>query len=96
MLPKTVNICGIPHSIKLCEDSFDADTHFGQINYAKAEIKINAGATPELQMQSLFHEMLHGMLVMIGRNDESQDENLVQSLASAMYQSFELKREDNE
>jgi hypothetical protein len=44
-------------------------------------------------MQALFHEMLHGMLVLIGRNSEAEDEQLVQALANAMYQSFRLKEE---
>ena len=92
MIPKNVNICGIPHTVKICEDSFNSDTvHFGQINYAKAEIRINGGTTQELQMQTLFHEILHGMLVLIGRNSEAEDEQLVQALAAAMYQSFRLK-----
>ena len=31
MMPETVNICGIPHKVILCEDSFDSDLHLGQI-----------------------------------------------------------------
>ena len=96
MIPKTVNICGIPHSVILCEDSFDTDLHLGQINYASATIKINKGASEAIQMQSLFHEMLHGMLIQIGRNEESADECFVQSLSNAMYQSFQIKAEEGE
>lgn len=29
----TVNICGIPHKVVECEDKFDVDSHFGQIDY---------------------------------------------------------------
>lgn len=93
MIPEKVNICGIPHKVIMCSDNFDMDIHFGQINFVKAEIKINSEATPELQMQSLFHEILHGMLVMIGRNDMSNDEEFVQALSNAMHQTFELKKE---
>lgn len=91
MLPEKVDICGIPHKVIMCEDHFDADTHFGQIDYLHAEIRINKDAAPEMQKQTLFHEMLHGMLVMIGRNDLTTDETLVNSLSSAMYLSFDLK-----
>lgn len=91
MLPDKVTICGIPHSVKLYEDHFDTDTHFGQINYAKAEIRISKDVTPELQEQALFHEMLHGMLVLIGRNEEAADEQFVQALSMAMYQSFKTR-----
>ncbi len=91
MLPEKVNICGIPHSVVMCEDHFDVDTHFGQIDYLRAEIRVNKNAAPEMQEQTLFHEMLHGMLMMIGRNDLTTDETLVNSLSSAMYLSFDLK-----
>ena len=91
MLPSKVNICGIPHTVELCDDNFDIDLHFGQIKYGKALIRINRNVTEELQMQALYHEMLHGILVHIGRVEESQDEQLVQALANAMYQSFELR-----
>lgn len=65
--------------------------HFGQIKYASAEIRINKDASPEMQMQTLFHEMVHGMLIMIGRNEEASDECFVQAFANALYQSFRLK-----
>ena len=91
MIPEKVNICGIPHNVILCEDNFDTDLHLGQIRYADAEIRINKNAAEPMQMQALFHEMLHGMLIQIGRNEESQDETFVQSLSNALYQSFQIK-----
>ena len=94
MIPTTVNICGIPHKVVLCKDNFDTDLHVGQIRYSSAEIRINEDAAQELQMQTLIHEMLHGILVHIGRQDESNDEQLVQGLANAIYQSFTVKEVD--
>jgi hypothetical protein len=91
MIPKTVNICGIPHSVILCDDNFDTDLHLGQISYASATIKINRNVSEAMQMQALIHEMLHGMLIQIGRNEESNDECFVQSLANAINQSFTVK-----
>lgn len=93
VIPETVTLCGIPYRVVLCDDSFDIDLHMGQIKYGKGEIRISNQVTPELQMQTLFHEMLHGMLFLIGRNEEAADENLVQSLANAMYQSFRIKED---
>ena len=57
----------------------------------KRTIKINKNASDAMQMQSLFHEMLHGMLIQIGRNEESADECFVQSLSNAMDQRFRIK-----
>ena len=96
MIPSNVNICGIPHKVVICKDSFDQDLHLGQIRYASAEIRINEDACHEMQMQTLIHEMLHGILVHIGRQEESNDEQLVQGLANAIYQSFDVREEKND
>ena len=93
MIPKTINICGVPHTVKLCEDSFALDSHFGEINYTKAEIRINKDMPEVLQVQTLIHEWVHGMLVMIGRNEEAQDEQFVQCLSMAINQTFTVKTE---
>lgn len=83
-----VNICGIPHNIVYVNDEFNTDTHFGQIDYGKAVIKISADISPEQQDEALCHEILHGILIHIGKNELSQDESFVQSLSNAIYQSF--------
>ena len=87
-----VNICGMLHKVIKCPDLFDADgTHYGQIDYGKCEIRINDGISKENFEETLCHEMLHGILVHIGRGDLSADEALVQALANAIYQGFEVK-----
>lgn len=91
MIPERITICGIPHTVKLCEDRFDTDLHMGMIQYAQAEIRINKNATEEMQMMTLFHEILHAIFVLSGRSDEGQDEQLVQLTANAMFQIFELR-----
>lgn len=83
-----VNICGIPHNIVYVNDEFNADTHFGQIDYGKAVIKISKDVSKEQQDEALCHEMLHGILIHIGKEELSQDEGFVQSLSNAIYQSF--------
>lgn len=88
-----VNICGIPHKVVECEDKFDTDCHFGQIDYKTCEIRINKDISPESKKETLCHEVLHGMLVHIGYAEASQDEQFVQALGNAIYQSFEIKTE---
>ena len=41
MIPNTINIVGVPHKVMLCKDNFAIDSHFGEFDYTKAEIKIN-------------------------------------------------------
>lgn len=91
MLKTNVNICGIPHEIILCEDNFDVDTHFAQINYGNAEIKVNKNMNKYIQEESICHEVVHGILVHIGRQELSSDETFVQALGNAIMQSFEIK-----
>lgn len=86
-----VNICGVPHVVLEKEDNFDTDSHFGQINYSKAEISINKDMPNALKQETLCHEMLHGMLIHIGRQDLSNDETFVQALGNAIYQGFNVK-----
>lgn len=94
MIPEKVFICGIPHEVKMCEDNFNTDCHFGQIEYSKCEIRINKDMPETMQHQTLCHEMLHGMLVLLGYNEQSQDEQFVQALSMAINQSFRV-RTDN-
>ena len=91
-----VNICGIPHKVIECEDNFNVDTHFGQIDYKTCEIRINKDMTQENKDEALCHEIIHGIFVHLGYNDYSQDEQLVQALGNAIYQGFNIKTESEE
>lgn len=91
-----VNICGILHKVIECEDKFDLDTHFGQIDYKTCEIRINKDMSEEAKTETLCHEMIHGILVHLGYSDQSQDEQFVQALGNAVYQSFEIKAKEGD
>ena len=93
----TVNICGIPHKIIECEDTFNTDAqHFGMIDYLKCEIKINKNLPAPLKAETICHEMVHGMLIHLGYTDLSDNEQLVQALAMAIHQGFRIQNYDNE
>ena len=92
-----VNICGIPYTIKLVQDEFDAVAHhYGQANLSKAEFVINTNCNIHIQEETLRHEILHAIFTHIGREDLSNDEQLVQSLANAIYQTFDVRIDDSE
>lgn len=88
-----VNICGIPHTVIECEDYFDLDVHFGQIDYKACEIRINKDLKTEAKEETICHEMIHGILVHLGYTEQSQDEQFVQALANAIYQGFDVRGE---
>ena len=90
-----VNICGIPHTVKECEDKFDAS--YGQINHKKCEILIDKDMSEESKAETICHEMVHGIFVHLGYADYANDEQFVQALGNAIYQGFYIKyKEDNE
>lgn len=86
-----VNICGIKHEVIECEDNFNLDAHFGQIDYMKCLIKINKNIHEDMKAEAICHEMIHGMLVHLGYHEQSQDEQFVQGLANALLQGFTIK-----
>ena len=88
-----VNICGIPHKVVECEDNFNVDLHFGQIDYKNCEIRINKDMVAASKGETICHEMIHGIFVHLGYNDLASNEQLVQALGNAIYQSFEIKAE---
>lgn len=93
MQPLTkVNICGIPHEIKICEDNFDVDCHFAMIDYKKAEIRVNKDMCDPITTEAICHEMVHGILVHLGYDELSGDERFVQAMGNAIYQGFYIKQ----
>ena len=89
---ETVNICGIPYKIEYCDENFSYDDHFGRIVYSEGVIRINKNCSKEMRKEVLFHEIVHGILFHTGQYVHN-DEPLVQALANAIYQMFELKGE---
>lgn len=90
-----VKICGVPYEI-IDKDYIESGDGrcLGMIYYDECKIEIRKGQHPDYYMQSLVHEVVHGMLVMIGRNDLSADETFVQTMALAITQTFDLKEAD--
>ena len=87
-----VNICGIPHDVEIRDDTFTSNTmHMGEIRYKECKIYLSSGMPKALEKETLVHEMLHGIFVHLGHNDLASDEVLVQSLAQAISQGFEVK-----
>ena len=92
-----VNICGIKHKIIECEDNFAIDeVHFGMIDFKHAAIKINKDMNEDVKDETICHEMLQAILVHIGREDLSTDEQFVQALGNAIFQSFDIIVENDE
>ena len=90
MIPKKVNICGVPFDVSLVKNNFDFESHWGQIDYDKGQIIINCDLPESLQKQVLCHEIVHGILTMNHYDEESHNEQFVQALALAINQAFSV------
>lgn len=93
---KSVTICGVRHKVKYLGDYFTANsTHFGEINYDTAVIKINNGAADDIKSETLWHEILHGALVHTGYDELSSDEAFITRL-SAVLNSIEVEEDEEQ
>ena len=87
-----VNICGMSHKVIEVEDNFNTLLNMGMIEYTTQTIRINKYMTESMKDEALCHEMVHGILVHIGRQDLGTDETLVQALGNAIWQGFEIRK----
>ena len=89
-----VNICGVPYKIAEVDEipsDIRGELVQGQIIYHEGKIYLRKSLPDKLKQSVLYHEWVHGMLVMIGRNDLSDNEELVCNIANAIFGSFDFK-----
>lgn len=88
-----VNICGIEHEIVEVADNFEKmdGVQLGFIKHSQAKILINQGLPEQLKKAVICHEIVHGILINVGREDLSDDETLVTCLGNAINQTFDIK-----
>lgn len=89
---KTIKLCGIDYKIEKEKNIVLGGTECsGMIEYRTATIKLAKDLNKQVEKQTLWHECVHGILTGIGRDDLSDDETFVQSLAVALDESANLK-----
>lgn len=54
-------------------------------------ILLNKDAAMGIKSETLCHEIMHGILVHIGRDDLSHDETFVTALGNAIWQTFDVR-----
>lgn len=85
-----INVCGIPHKIVMVDQNFTAGdiSHFGEIDYKSAEIRVNKEQNPLMMQETICHEWLHGVLTHLGFAEQAQNEQFVTALGSAIWNTF--------
>ena len=60
----------------------------GEINFITNEIRIDKDLSPTSKKQVLMHEILHAVFDLLGLYELAEDENKVQSIATALHHVF--------
>ena len=83
---KTVEICGIPHTIEEVPviDEEREGVVQGEITYNEAKIRIKKDLPYEIKQEVLMHEVIHGILYHIGESELCGDERFVQALTNGI------------
>lgn len=85
---RKINVLGVTYTIKEVEVVNKAEARKGEIDYLTNEIKIDKSMPPSLKNQVLMHEILHAALDLLGHSELAEDEEKVQSIATALHQIF--------
>lgn len=92
MIPDKINICGIPFDVEQRNDLYSPiGVCNGEIEHSKALIKINSNIAEVLKMPTLYHEWVHGALILLGHDELCDNEQFVQSMAIAIYHTFQIR-----
>ena len=88
----TINILGIDFKVKQVEviDESNEGITEGKLLYSQGIILLKKSLPLDIKRQVLVHEVVHAILIQIGRNDLSDDETFVQTLAIAVDNTFDL------
>lgn len=85
---RKLNILGVIYMIKEVDTVNKTEPRRGEINYLTNEIRIDKNMPESLKEQVLMHEILHAVFDLLGLDELSEDEEKVQSIATALHHVF--------
>lgn len=80
-----IKILATDYKVEEVEQINKFERLLGEIDYIEQTIKIDKSISEDLKMETLIHEIIHGILEKLGYTDFNQDEQKVHSIASTMY-----------
>lgn len=80
-----VNILGIEYEVRYVNNLVEIENLFGEIDYRKQIIRIDESMNDDRKKVTFIHEVIHGIFEGLGFNELNQDEEKIQSIASALY-----------
>ena len=87
-MPKEVNILGVIYQVNEVDTVNKTDPRRGEINYLTNEIKIDKNMPKTLKEQVLMHEIMHAVFDLLGLYELGENEEKVQSIATALHHVF--------
>lgn len=86
MKKKEINILGVIYTVEEVDVVNKSDPRRGEINFLTNEIRIDKNMPISLKEQVLMHEILHATFDLLGLSELAEDEEKVQSIATALHQ----------
>ncbi len=83
-LPRAVKIGPIWFRTDRCKVVGRTSSTWGNSNYKRAAIKIKSTLPIQHQAITLMHEIIHPLLVSVGRTDLADDESFVERLSESL------------
>lgn len=85
---KRLNILGVLYEVKEVDVVNKTEPRRGEINYLTNEIRIDKNMPKSLKEQVLMHEIMHAVFDLLGLHELGEDEEKVQSIATALHHVF--------
>lgn len=85
---KKINILGVIYEVQEVDVVNKVEPRRGEINYLTNVIRIDKNMPETLKEQVLMHEILHAVFDLIGLDELGEDEEKVQSIATALHHVF--------
>lgn len=88
MLPEKVKIGSVDYTVTEAahRNAESNETLCGEIDYFQAVIYINETGTKQTKEQTLLHEIVHGILITMGKGELNEDEAFVDGLSYNLHQ----------
>lgn len=87
-LPKEIDIMGIIYEVEEVEVVNKMIPRNGEIDFQEQKIRLDKNLLDDRKMVTLLHEVIHGEMEALGFDELCDNENVVQSLAVALYHTF--------
>lgn len=85
---KQIDILGVIYTVEEVEVVNKDEPRKGEINFLTNRIKIDKELPESAKEQVLMHEILHAIFDLLGLHELSEDEQKVQSIATALHLLF--------